>query len=69
MIPIVSVVVNGVSATAAAGRLPPIACACEKALTLITATGINAAGGVGTASVNVVLDTTPPTVRIDSPSG
>src|SRR5207302_2444111 len=34
----------------------------------VSATGKNAGGGVGTSSVNVVLDTTAPIVAIDSPS-
>jgi len=35
---------------------------------VVTATGTNSGGAAGTASVNVVLDTTPPIVTIDSPS-
>ncbi|HEY2361274.1 MAG TPA: IPT/TIG domain-containing protein, partial [Candidatus Angelobacter sp.] len=63
--PNVSVVVNGVSATVANGAFTANNVPLREGNNLITATGINAAGGVGSASVNVVLDTTPPTVRID----
>jgi hypothetical protein len=35
---------------------------------LIAATAINSGGGVSTSSVTVVLDTTPPTVHVDSPA-
>ncbi|HEY2913670.1 MAG TPA: Ig-like domain-containing protein, partial [Candidatus Angelobacter sp.] len=66
--PNVSVVVNGVSATVANGAFTTNNVPLREGNNLITATGINAAGGVGSASVNVVLDTTPPTVRIDSPA-
>jgi hypothetical protein len=66
--PNVSVVVNGVSATVANGTFTARNVPLREGNNLITATGINAAGGVGAASVNVVLDTTPPTVRIDSPA-
>ena len=64
----VSVVVNGVTATVANGTFTANNVSLREGNNLITATGINAAGGVGSASVNVVLDTTPPTVRIDSPA-
>ena len=64
----VSVVVNGVTATVANGTFTANSVSLREGNNLITATGINAAGGVGSASVNVVLDTSPPTVRIDSPA-
>jgi hypothetical protein len=64
----VSVVVNGITATVANGSFTANNVSLREGNNLITATGINAAGGVGSASVNVVLDTTPPTVRIDSPA-
>jgi hypothetical protein len=65
--PNVSVVVNGVTAAIANGAFTANNVILREGTNLITATGINAAGGVGSASVSVVLDTTPPTVRIDSP--
>jgi hypothetical protein len=64
----VSVVVNGVTATVADGAFTAKNVTLREGNNLITATGINAAGGVGSASVTVVLDTTPPTVRINSPA-
>jgi hypothetical protein len=64
----VSVVVNGVTATVTNGTFTANNVSLREGNNLVTATGINAAGGVGSASVNVVLDTTPPTVRIDSPA-
>ena len=35
---------------------------------ILTATATGVAGNVGTGSVTVILDTTPPTVRINSPA-
>ena len=66
--PNVSVVVNGVTASVANGIFTANNVSLREGNNLITATGINGAGGVGSASVNVVLDTSPPTVRIDSPA-
>jgi hypothetical protein len=63
-----TVTVNGVPATNTNGTFTAQGVTLREGTNLITATGINAGGGVGTASVSVVLDTTPPTVTIDSPS-
>lgn len=62
------VTVNGVQATNSGGIFTAQGVTLREGTNLITATAINAGGGVGTASVSVVLDTTPPTVTIDSPS-
>lgn len=40
----------------------------EEGNNLITATATNSTGGVGTATIQVTLDTQPPTVTIDSPA-
>lgn len=59
--------VNGVDAPINAGSFTANGVILREGNNLITATAKNAGGGVSTATVNVVLDTTPPTVRIDSP--
>jgi len=66
--PAASVSVNGVATQNHGGSFVAKGVTLREGNNLITATGINAGGGVGTASINVVLDTTPPIVRIDSPS-
>ncbi|HEY6971188.1 MAG TPA: IPT/TIG domain-containing protein [Candidatus Angelobacter sp.] len=66
--PSVTVTVNGVEATVSSGAFSASNIILREGNNLITATATNAAGAVGSASVNVVVDTTPPTVRIDSPS-
>jgi hypothetical protein len=66
--PAANVSVNGVAASNSGGTFTAQGVILREGNNLVTATGINAGGGVGTASVNVVLDTTPPIVRIDSPS-
>ena len=63
-----SVVVNGITAAVVNGVFTANNVFLREGNNLITATGINAAGGVSSASVSVVLDTTPPTIRIDSPT-
>ena len=62
-----TVSVNGVDATVSSGTFTANGVILREGNNLITATGKNAGGGAATASVNVVLDTTAPTVRIDSP--
>ncbi|HEY2235860.1 MAG TPA: hypothetical protein VGK01_20480, partial [Candidatus Angelobacter sp.] len=62
------VTVNGVSAASSGGTFTASGVALREGANSITATGTNAGGAASTASVNVILDTTPPTVRIDSPS-
>ncbi|HXA83688.1 MAG TPA: carboxypeptidase regulatory-like domain-containing protein [Candidatus Dormibacteraeota bacterium] len=62
------VTVNGVSASSGGGTFTASGVVLREGANSITATGTNAGGAASTASVNVILDTTPPTVRIDSPS-
>jgi hypothetical protein len=62
------VTVNGVSAASSGGTFTASGVVLREGTNPITATGTNAGGAVSTASVNVILDTTPPTVSIDSPS-
>jgi|GEM_PF-1446207 len=62
------VTVNGVRATVSGTTFSADQVTLREGNNLVTATGINAGGAAGTASVNLILDTTPPTVRIDSPS-
>jgi hypothetical protein len=62
------VTVNGVAASSAGGIFTASGVVLREGNNPITATGTNAGGAASTASVNVILDTTPPTVRIDSPS-
>lgn len=60
--------VNGVQAANAGGNFTAQGVILREGNTPVTATATNAGGAAGTASVNVILDTTPPVVRIDSPS-
>jgi hypothetical protein len=62
------VTVNGVSASGSGGAFTASGVVLREGTNSITATGTNAGGAASTASVNVILDTTPPTVSIDSPS-
>jgi IPT/TIG domain/Glucodextranase, domain B len=66
--PTAVVTVNGVSAANSGGIFTASGVILREGNNSITATGTNAGGAASTASVNVILDTTPPTVRIDSPS-
>jgi hypothetical protein len=66
--PAAVVTVNGISATNSGGVFTAQDVILREGNNLVTATATNAGGAAGTASVNVVLDTTPPTVMIDSPS-
>jgi hypothetical protein len=66
--PLASVTVNDVPATRNGGTFTADGVVLREGSSVVTASAINAGGAVGTASVNVVLDTTPPIVTIDSPS-
>ena len=66
--PAAVVIVNGILATNFGGVFTAQDVILREGNNLLTATATNAGGAAGTASVNVVLDTTPPTVMIDSPS-
>jgi hypothetical protein len=61
-----SVTINTIEAPVADGMFS-IALPIAEGPNLITATATSAAGAVGTATVNVTLDTTPPRVTITSP--
>src|SRR5258708_4674349 len=60
--------VNGVNATITGSTYTANGVQLQEGKNAITATAVNAGGAATTASVNVALDTTPPTVHIDSPS-
>lgn len=62
------VTVNDVPATNNGGTFTAQGVILREGSSVVTATGTNTGGGVGSASVNVILDTTPPIVTIDSPS-
>lgn len=66
--PNAAIVVNGVPATKNGGTFSASNVILREGNNVVTATGTNAGGAAGTASVTVVLDTTPPTVTISSPS-
>jgi hypothetical protein len=66
--PAAIITVNGVPATNAGSTFKADGIILREGNNLITATGTNTGGAAGTASVNVVLDTTPPTISIDSPT-
>jgi PKD repeat protein len=60
--------VNGVQATINGTTFTATGVVLQEGKNSVTATALNSGGAATTASVNVILDTTPPTVRIDSPS-
>jgi hypothetical protein len=64
--PTATVTINSVSAPVANGSFS-IPLPLGEGPNIITATATAASGGVGTASVNVTLDTTPPHVTVTSP--
>ncbi len=64
--PTATVTVNGVAA-GSGGSFTATGVSLREGPNVITATATSAAGAVGTASVTVSLDTTPPRVTIDSP--
>ncbi|MGR9107647.1 MAG: hypothetical protein ACU843_12020 [Gammaproteobacteria bacterium] len=61
-----TVEVNGIPATVDTGSWT-VEVSLQEGSNVITAVARNAAGNVGTASIEVTLDTTPPRVTIDSP--
>lgn len=63
-----SVAVNGVVASLAGTSFSVANVPLREGRNVITAVASNAEGSVGTASVTVVRDTTPPVVRIETPS-
>jgi len=58
------VTVNGVSASSSGGTFTASGVVLREGANSITATGTNAGGAASTASVNVILDTTPPTCAL-----
>src|SRR5579864_347757 len=66
--PNAQITVNGVQATNTGSTFSAANVLLREGNNIVSATGINAGGGAGTASVSVIVDTTPPTVRINSPS-
>ena len=62
------IVVNGITATKNGTTFTAQNVILREGNNTVTATAKNAGGGVGTSSVNVVLDTTAPIVAIDSPT-
>lgn len=65
---VTALAVNGIAASLANGSFTAQGVPLREGSNILTATALDAAGNVGTASVTVVLDTTPPAVHIDSPS-
>ena len=63
-----SVVVNGVAASVMGLEFQAIGVALREGHNVLTATATGVGGSVGTGSVTVTMDSTPPTVRIDSPT-
>lgn len=63
-----TVTVNGVAAVLGGGVFVAAGVPLIEGNNALTAVATNAAGGVGTATVTVVRDTTPPTVLIESPA-
>ncbi len=66
--PNATLLVNGTQTANNAGAFTAQGIVLREGSNVVTATGTNAGGAAGTASVNVVLDTTPPIVTIDSPA-
>ena len=64
--PSATVTINGIPAVVASGRFSA-AIPVGEGPTIITASATTAAGGAGTASIEVTLDTTPPRVTVTSP--
>lgn len=63
-----SVDVNGVAATLAGGSFTAADVPLHEGGTLLTATAKNTTGSIGTASITVIRDTSPPIIHIDAPS-
>ena len=66
--PLDHVFVNGVTATVSGQSFIANSILLQEATNVITATATDPNGDVGTASITVGLDTTPPRVTIDSPA-
>ncbi len=66
--PDATVLVNGVAAAGGGGTFTVPQVPLREGRTVLTAAATDQAGNVGTGSLVVTLDTTPPTVRIDTPS-
>lgn len=66
--PTATVVVNGVPAAVSGGAFTAIGIPLREGSNIITATATDPRGNVGTSSITVALDTTPPTVLIDTPA-
>lgn len=66
--PMATVVVNGTPATVSGGIFTAGGVPLREGSNIVTATATDLRGNVGTASITVALDTTPPTVLIDSPA-
>jgi glucodextranase-like protein/carboxypeptidase family protein len=66
--PNATILVNGVAASVSGNSYSATGVPLREGTTLLTATATNTAGGVGTATESVVMDSTPPTVRILAPS-
>lgn len=66
--PNATVTVNGVDAIVNGGSFTASGINLREGQTLVTATAITPEGGVGTATVDLLLDTVPPVVRIDAPA-
>jgi hypothetical protein len=66
--PNATISVNGVSAANNGGSFTATGVILREGSNVVTATATNAGGAVGSTGVNLVVDTTPPIVTIDSPS-
>jgi len=68
-ISVVAVEVNGVPATVSGGGFTATGVPLLEGSHTITAAATDAQGNVGTSSITLILDSSPPTVVIDSPAG
>ncbi len=66
--PVVSVDVNGVAAVVSGQSFTAEGVPLREGHNLLTATATDAGGNVGSGSITVTLDTTPPTIHIDAPT-
>jgi hypothetical protein len=62
-----TVTVNGVTATVSGGIFTAPAVPLQEGLNTLTATATDPAGNIGTASIQVTLDTVPPNLSITAP--
>lgn len=65
--PLATVVVNGVPASVSGSNFTAGGVSLQEGTTLITATSTDSSNNVGTASIQVTVDTTAPVVMINSP--